>query len=154
MSQCLSILYIYIYINCAKAGCLAMYGPRTETNLYIILMVDFSFIPPGPGALLVLAPPCSSWSRVSRGSSMRSRINPLGIPFDFVEAANQTISRLPVSWDVEVFSSLGHLKIGLPHILLLCAGVFFCSSWQSCDFVLGCWSNLRGRQMCYHTIPD
>ena len=48
----------------------------------------------GPGALLVLAPPCSSWTRVSRGTTMRTKMNPLGLSYEFVLEANITIGRL------------------------------------------------------------
>lgn len=48
----------------------------------------------GPGSLLLCAPPCSSWTRVSRGTTWRTRLNPLGLSYRFIEAANLTISRL------------------------------------------------------------
>ena len=52
---------------------------------------------PGPGALLILAPPCSSWTRVSRGTTMRSRLNPLGLTYQFVLDGNLTIARFLVA---------------------------------------------------------
>ena len=48
----------------------------------------------GPGALLILAPPCASWCRVSRGTTWRTRLNPLGLQYEFVKLANLTIGRL------------------------------------------------------------
>ena len=48
----------------------------------------------GPDALNLLAPTCSSWSLVSRGTSLRSPINPCGrASCDFVNDGNVTISR-------------------------------------------------------------
>ena len=47
----------------------------------------------GPGALVLLAPECGPWGRVARGSTMRSCINPLGIPAPFVVESNMHISR-------------------------------------------------------------
>lgn len=48
----------------------------------------------GAGAMVLAAPPCSSWTRVSRGTTMRTRLNPLGLCYDFISAGNLTISRL------------------------------------------------------------
>ncbi|CAK9114626.1 unnamed protein product, partial [Durusdinium trenchii] len=48
----------------------------------------------GPGTLLLRAPPCSSWTRVSRGTTWRTMLNPMGLSYAFVESANLTISRL------------------------------------------------------------
>ena len=48
---------------------------------------------PGPRSLLVFAPPCSSWTRVSRGTTMRTMLNPMGLAYEFIQAANLTISR-------------------------------------------------------------
>lgn len=47
----------------------------------------------GAGALVLCAPPCSSWCRVSRGTTMRSMLNPMGIAYPFVAEANMVISR-------------------------------------------------------------
>ncbi len=66
--------------------------------------------------MLLLAPPCASWTRVSRGTSMRSRINPLGCSYDFVQEANITIARRPV-----------HLDMLLMHLVLYM--YISCVSW-------------------------
>lgn len=50
----------------------------------------------GPGSLVMCAPTCSSWCRVSRATSCRTILNPAGdesIPF--VREGNLTISRQP-----------------------------------------------------------
>lgn len=44
--------------------------------------------------MILCAPLCSSWTRVSRGTSKRTRLNPLGLDFRFVTDANLTIARL------------------------------------------------------------
>ena len=47
-----------------------------------------------PGCLCVLAPVCASWTRVSRGTSLRSFVNPFGdLEANFVVEANLMISR-------------------------------------------------------------
>ena len=47
-----------------------------------------------PNSMNVLAPPCASWSLVSRGTSDRSPINPDGrASTGFVHAGNMTIAR-------------------------------------------------------------
>ena len=43
--------------------------------------------------MLLCAPPCSSWTRVSRGTTWRTRMNPMGLCYDFVAAGNLVISR-------------------------------------------------------------
>ena len=48
----------------------------------------------GPGSLILCAPPCSSWCRVSRGTTWRTRLNPLGLDYSFVEHGNLAVSRL------------------------------------------------------------
>lgn len=50
----------------------------------------------GGGALVMAAPPCSSWCRVSRGSTWRTTMNPLGLNYDFVQEANICIGRFLV----------------------------------------------------------
>ena len=68
-----------------------------RTHWYPLTRPSRSFpanhLAPGPGTFVVLAPPCGSWGRVCRGTSMRSQINPLGCCFEFVADANITISR-------------------------------------------------------------
>ena len=49
---------------------------------------------PGAGALILCAPPCSSWCRVSRGTSWRTTLNPMGLDYRFIESANLTVARL------------------------------------------------------------
>ena len=48
----------------------------------------------GAGAMVLAAPPCSSWTRVSRGTTMRTRLNPMGLCYNFISAGNLTIARL------------------------------------------------------------
>lgn len=68
--------------------------------IFMIVPLEWYFLPTacclctGPGSLIILAPPCSSWTRVSRGTTMRSRLNPTGLDYTFVAEANLTISRL------------------------------------------------------------
>ena len=47
----------------------------------------------GAGALLLCAPTCSSWCRVSRGTTWRTTLNPMGLDYQFVSDGNLTISR-------------------------------------------------------------
>ena len=51
-------------------------------------------VPPGAGAMVLLAPECGPWGRVARGTTMRSLINPLGNDgYAFVADANLHTSR-------------------------------------------------------------
>ena len=65
----------------------------TLVSIHSALRFPANQLAPGPGTLVVLAPPCGSWGRVCRGTSMRSILNPLGCAFEFVHQANLTISR-------------------------------------------------------------
>ena len=46
-----------------------------------------------PGCVGLIAPDCGSWCAPSRGTSMRSGINVMGIARDFVTAGNIMVSR-------------------------------------------------------------
>ena len=107
------ILYIRTYIWYVPYGCYSghyfdhlicqlmcldiPFKPRMNFTLQLIAILENRLTWPGPGALLLLAPPCSSWTRVSRGTSMRSRLNPLGLNYRFVLDGNLTIARFLVS---------------------------------------------------------
>ena len=67
-------------------------------HTYMVASTDLDHCA-GPGALLLLAPPCSSWTRVSRGTTMRTKLNPLGLDYQFVKEGNLTIARwLGILW--------------------------------------------------------
>ena len=48
-----------------------------------------------PGCLCLVAPDCRSWGTPARGTSWRSKLNPLGLGYNFVVAGNRMASRLP-----------------------------------------------------------
>ena len=75
----------------------ALHTTNENITLQLIAILENPLPWPGPGALLILAPPCSSWTRVSRGTTMRSRLNPLGLQYNFVLDGNLCISRFLVS---------------------------------------------------------
>ena len=74
---------------CKKFIC-STFRPCTIINMHCSWFIHGS----GPGSLLLLAPPCSSWTRVSRGTTMRTKMNPMGLSYPFVIDGNLTMSRL------------------------------------------------------------
>lgn len=72
---------------CSEASGLYLHGHRRAKLLGECVPAA------GPGALCVLAPECKSWGRVARGSSGRNFLNPMGLPFEFVDTANVAVGR-------------------------------------------------------------
>ena len=81
-----------------------------------------------PNAMNVLAPPCGSWSFVSRGTSDRSPINPDGrASTDFVTDGNMTIARRGIcslSACTTVHDSMSRRLVLLMILILAVHGVF------------------------------
>ena len=91
-------------INHARPGSRAMdflseggFAPGSQLDRLVALWLRLAMIcvlQEGPNSLNVLAPDCGSWSSVSRGTSLRTKVNPLGRQgLDFVHRANGMISR-------------------------------------------------------------
>ena len=87
--QTLQVGYVDRHVRRHPGFCFGSSGP-----LPTVPSTSFNILQPaGPGALVLCAPTCSSWTKVARGTTMRSRVNPLGVDYKFVADGNLTISR-------------------------------------------------------------
>lgn len=83
-----------------------------------------------PNALNLVAPDCSSFTVVSRGTSMRTPINPLGRDgIAFVHSANGSVSRLGLIKNHGILTCIYHILInGVPEIISLMQAGFTIAS--------------------------
>ena len=71
-----------------------------------------------------MAPVCGSWTRISRGSSLRSSINCFGdMTREFVATANLMISR-PIHFISYVHISLGLVMQSYMHICMIYIDIY------------------------------
>ena len=90
ISKCIHFLMkSYVHRDMQFRKC----GMTTHTTSCYSEPLSF-LISSGPGALILCAPPCSSWCRVSRGTTWRTRLNPMGLGYAFVMTGNLVIARL------------------------------------------------------------
>ena len=113
-----------------------------------------------PGALHVYAPVCSSWTRISRGTSWRSSINVFGdLTSAWVRSANLMLSR-PVATYICCSIQLGfchmwyYSMIYFPFICESTGGWPFCFSLPLRPIQRFWWSNQKALRMYFPTILD
>ena len=106
-----------------------------------------------PNALNLVAPDCSSFTVVSRGTSMRTPINPLGRDgIAFVHSANGSVSRLGliknhgILWDFNMH--IPYINQWGPRNNIPDAGWFYyCFSWWPAT-LYGAWSSPKVARRC------